>query len=39
MNKATVVALFLAGLLVGTLGVIFAKQSPESASEEPLFIG
>jgi hypothetical protein len=39
MNKSTVVALLLAGLVVGTLGVIFAKKSPESASEEPLFIG
>jgi hypothetical protein len=39
MNKATVIALFLAGLVVATLGVMFAKQSSESASEEPLFIG
>ncbi len=39
MNKTTVVALFLAGLVVGTIGVIYANQASKSASGEPLFIG
>jgi hypothetical protein len=39
MKKTTIFVLFVAGLLVGTLGVLYAKQSPESTFEEPLFIG
>ncbi len=39
MNKATVVVLFLTGLVVGTIGVIYANQKSKSSPEEPLFIG
>jgi hypothetical protein len=39
MIKITVVALFLAGLMLGTIGVIFVNQGSKSASDEPLFIG
>ncbi len=39
MNKITVVALFLVGLMLGTIGVICVTQGPQSASDEPLFIG
>jgi hypothetical protein len=42
MNKAMLFALFCAGLLVGTIGVIYAAQATEASnpvSEEPLFVG
>jgi hypothetical protein len=39
MNKIAVVALFLTGLMLGTIGVICVNQGAESASEESLFIG
>jgi hypothetical protein len=40
MNKIkVVVALLLAGLMVGTIGVLCANQESKSASEDPLFIG
>ena len=39
MNKVTVFALFLAGLVVGTIGVICANQAMKPASDDALFIG
>lgn len=39
MNKNTLIALVLVGMMVGTLGAIFAKQGSKSAPAEPLFIG
>ncbi len=41
MNKATIVVLFLTGLVLGTIGVIYANQTSksESSPEEPLFVG
>jgi hypothetical protein len=39
MNKATVVALFLAGLVMGTIGVLYISKTSKPSSEDTLFIG
>jgi hypothetical protein len=39
MNKNTLIALILVGMMVGTIGAIFAKRESRSAPAEPLFVG
>ncbi len=39
MNKNTLVAFFLVGLMVCTIGAICASQGTKPANDDPLFIG
>jgi hypothetical protein len=39
MNKNALVALFLVGLVVCTIGAICATQGSTPVSDDPLFIG
>jgi hypothetical protein len=39
MNKNPILALFLMGLIVGTIGAALVNQASQSPADEPLFVG